>query len=61
MCMSCSDFVDYCSQGDCYNPNGGPFGYIRKFYIGDLYCEHLQKLYGHTHATSDEWENEDNA
>jgi len=47
MCMNCGDFVDYCDAEGCYNPNGGRYGTLAKFYIGDRYCEHLAARYGH--------------
>jgi hypothetical protein len=53
MCFNCSDFVDQCGAEGCYNPNGGPYRSFKKFYIGDTYCEHLKKKYGHELA---EWE-----
>lgn len=46
MCINCSDFVESCSKDGCYNPDGGPYGRIRKFYLGDTLCEHLVQEYG---------------
>jgi hypothetical protein len=46
MCVGCSDFVDDCWEGDCYNPNGGRFNMSSKFYLGDTLCIHLQEKYG---------------
>lgn len=51
MCFNCPDFVDYCDRDGCYNSNGGRYNRFRKFYIGDKYCEHLRRTYGHDIAT----------
>ena len=52
MCVNCPDMIDMCWQGDCVNPNGGPYNKYAKFYVGDLYCIHLKPVYGHDFA---EW------
>ena len=50
MCFNCGDMIDMCAEDECYIPSGGPYGKARKFYIGDLYCRHLQAEYGHLYA-----------
>ncbi len=42
MCIGCPDFVTYCNEGECCNPNDGPYGLYNKFYLGDEYCKHLK-------------------
>lgn len=45
MCFNCGDFVDLCFA--CGDPNGGPFGRAKKFYLDDEYCVHMKEKYGH--------------
>lgn len=51
MCAGCPDFVDYCSEGNCYNPEGGSHGKYKMFYLMDHFCEHLTERYG-THRAA---------
>lgn len=59
MCVGCPDFVDMCTEGNCHNPDGGPYGKYAKFYLGDEYCEHLKEKYGHSHALYEDMFGED--
>lgn len=43
-----------CGKDECYQPNGGPYGRFRKFYVGATYCAHLREFYGHNIATWDD-------
>jgi hypothetical protein len=52
MCINCGDWIDSCAQDGCYDPDGGPYGQYRQFYIDAEYCEHLKAHYGHDRA---EW------
>ncbi len=54
MCVSCGDFVDYCGQGACHNPDGGMYGTLAKFYVGDTFCVHRAAAWGHPVATWDD-------
>lgn len=51
--MNSAGFVDICGVDECYDPHGGPHRKMRKFYIGDKYCRHMENKYGHETAT---WE-----
>lgn len=60
MCFNCGDFIDYCREGSCHNPNADLFQRYRKFWVGDEYCKHLKLKYGHDRAEwSDRYQDEE--
>jgi len=53
VCGMCSDYVDDCGEGDCYNPELKR-GKRRQFYLMDEFCEHLTEKWG-TKSASMYW------
>lgn len=56
MCGMCPGVVDVCYHPDC-KIHDGHYGNRPCFEIGDTFCEHLQAIYGHAVATTDDYYN----
>lgn len=41
MCMLCSDFVEFCGEGDCKKGTKSTL-----YFLGDTFCEHLAYRFG---------------